>query len=98
MIEKRTLKRKDSSGRPKVSYDVRLRGPDGKEYCRSFPTKKLAEKFESGEKTDRHRGNWIDPRYADLTVATLPDAGSSPTPPSVRTPEPRTRASSRRSS
>ena len=60
MIEARTRKR---DGR-KV-YDVRLRDPNGKEYSRTFLTKREAQAFESSERTDRNRGTgWIDPRSA----------------------------------
>ena len=42
-------------------YDVRLRGPDGRAYCRTFRTKKEAVDFEAQQRTDQRRGTWIDP-------------------------------------
>jgi hypothetical protein len=48
-------------------YDVRLRDPSGNEYSRTFETKRSAEDFERAERTDRRRGEWLDPRQADLT-------------------------------
>jgi hypothetical protein len=50
-------------------YDVRLRDPSGKEYSRTFLTKREAEAFEAAEITARNRGTWIDPRSANLTVS-----------------------------
>src|SRR4030081_779252 len=50
-------------------YDVRLRDPAGKEYSRTFLTKKEAEAFEAAKITARNRGTWIDPRRASLTVS-----------------------------
>lgn len=49
MIATRTLKRTDDKGRPKQVYDVRLRDPNGKEYNRTFSTKKAAEAFDGDE-------------------------------------------------
>ncbi len=60
MIKKRTT----ATG---VRYDVRLRGPDGKERCRSFRTRRDAERFERDQRSALDRGNWIDPRHASLT-------------------------------
>ena len=37
-------------------YDVRLRDTDGKEYSKTFLTKREAEAFESSERTARNRG------------------------------------------
>jgi integrase len=45
-----------------VVYDVRLRDATGKEYSRTFRTRKEAEQFESTQRADRARGTWIDPR------------------------------------
>jgi integrase len=66
VITSRTLKRTG-----KKVYDVRLRTPDGRVYNRTFATKKAAEAFEEAEKTDRRRGAWVDPRYANMTVKEL---------------------------
>jgi len=54
-IDKRTLR----SGA--VRYDVRLRAPDGRQYMRTFRTKREAERFQAGELVDRSRGSWVDP-------------------------------------
>jgi integrase len=43
-------------------YEVRLRDPLGREYSRTFRTKKTAEQFQNTERADRLRGGWIDPR------------------------------------
>lgn len=59
------------SRRPVASgnrYDVRLRGPDGRERSKSFRTRKDAERYEREQRTALDRGNWIDPRHASLTV------------------------------
>lgn len=55
-IEKRTT----PSG--KVRYDVRLRHPNGRQYKRTFRTKREAEAFSASETTARARGTWIDPQ------------------------------------
>ncbi len=47
-------------------YDVRLRDPLGREYSRTFPTKKAAQQFEHVERADRARGGWIDPRRSSV--------------------------------
>ena len=49
-------------------YDVRLRDADGREYSKTFLTKREAEAFESAERTARNRGVWIDPRLASVRV------------------------------
>jgi integrase len=60
MIKKRTT----ASG---TRYDVRFRGPDGRERSRSFRTRRDAERYERDQRTALDRGNWIDPRHAGLT-------------------------------
>lgn len=45
----------------KVVYDVRLRTPDGRQYKRTFRTKREAELFEASDRTERSRGGWVDP-------------------------------------
>ena len=47
-------------------YDVRIQDPLGREYSRTFPTKKGAEQFEHLERADRLRGDWIDPRRSSV--------------------------------
>jgi integrase len=54
-------------------YDVRLRDHDGREYSRTFSTKREAEEFEAAERTDRRRGEWIDPRLAGTRLCELAD-------------------------
>jgi integrase len=49
-------------------YDVRLRDADGREYSKTFLTKREAEATESAERTARNRGMWIDPRLASVRV------------------------------
>ena len=55
-------------------YEVRLRDPDGREYSRTFPTKKAAEAYEAMERVDRNRGAWVDPRKADTPFGELAKA------------------------
>ena len=50
-------------------YDVRLRDDDGKEYSKTFETKKEAEAFEAAERTARRRGAWVDPRLSTTRVS-----------------------------
>jgi integrase len=50
-------------------YEVRLRDSTGREYSRTFRTRKDAERFENTELADRARGNWIDPRRASTRFA-----------------------------
>ena len=64
MISSRTRKR---DGR-KV-YDVRLRDTQGRTYNRTFDTLREAKAFEAGERTDRTRGAWLDPRRSETTFA-----------------------------
>lgn len=52
-----------------VRYDVRLRTPDGRQYKRSFSTRKGAETFQARELADRSRGGWVDPKQSSITVA-----------------------------
>lgn len=66
MIEARTRKR---DGRR--IYEVRLRDATGREYSRTFETKKEAEAFQAAERTARNRGTWVDPRLASVPVSKL---------------------------
>jgi hypothetical protein len=50
-------------------YEVRLRDPAGKEYSRTFRTRKDAERFAATERADRSRGLWVDPRKSETTFA-----------------------------
>jgi integrase len=59
------IKRRTTAGGTR--YDVRFRGPDGRERSRSFRTRKDAERYEREQRTALDRGNRIDPRHAGLT-------------------------------
>ena len=59
------IKKRATASGPR--YDVRFRGPDGKERSKSFRTKKDAERYERDQRTALDRRNWIDPRHASLT-------------------------------
>jgi integrase len=48
-------------------YEVRLRDPQGREFSRTFQTKKAAQDFEADDRIARRRGSWVDPRHGDLT-------------------------------
>ena len=52
-------------------YDVRLRGPDGREVSRTFRTKREAVEHEAAQRTAKARGAWVDPRGANVTMAEL---------------------------
>ena len=53
-------------------YDV-LRDHSGKEYSKTFRTKKEAEAFEIAERASRMRGVWVDPRLAATRVVDVAD-------------------------
>jgi integrase len=50
---------------------VHLRDGNGRQYQRTFRTKKAAEEFEAKELADRARGSWVDPRGAATPFGTL---------------------------
>ena len=52
-------------------YEVRLRGPDGREVSRTFRTKRKAVEYEAAQRTAKARGSWVDPRGANVTLAEL---------------------------
>lgn len=61
-IRKRTTK-------TRTVYDVRLRTPAGRQYEKTFHTKKEAQQYEAEQLSARARGTWIDPqRSAGTTV------------------------------
>jgi integrase len=64
VIQPRTRKRDN-----RRVYDVRLRDDKGKEYSKTFLTKREAEAYEVAERSARNRGAWIDPRLASARVA-----------------------------
>ncbi len=59
-------KRETSRG---VRYDVRLRRPDGREYSKTFRTKRAAEEYEAQQIVERSRGQWVDPTTGRVTFA-----------------------------
>jgi hypothetical protein len=52
-----------------VRYEVRLRGPDGRERSRTFRTRKAAETYERDLLAQRDRGGWVDPRAGRISLA-----------------------------
>ncbi len=62
MITKKTTRQGE------VRYEVRLRGPDGKERSRTFRTKKDAERHERNHHATLDAGTWIDPRAGRTTL------------------------------
>ena len=54
-------RRETASG---VRYEVRYRGPDGKERSRSFRTRRQAERYQRNTEADLDHGTWIDPHSA----------------------------------
>ena len=66
-------------------YDVRLRGADGRERCKTYKTRKEAERYERTQKTALDQGSWIDPLFARVKVREFGEAwlaerhGLSPT-------------------
>lgn len=59
-------KRRTRSG--ELRYDVRYRGPDGKERSRTFRTRKEAERYERAQQTAIDQGLWVDPRSGRVTL------------------------------
>ena len=72
MIDRRLTK----SG--EVRYEVRLRGPDGREFSKTFRTKKEATRYEAAQRTALASDSWVDPaagrvlfdQWADEWLAT----------------------------
>jgi integrase len=52
-------------------YDVRYRGPNGRQFSRAFLTKRAALEFEAQQRTSKSRGAWIDPRGSKITMREL---------------------------
>lgn len=55
-------------------YEVRLRDASGREYARTFPTKKAADAWQAQQRADRSRGLWIDPRLGETTFEEAAEA------------------------
>ena len=51
-------------------YRARYRDPLGDQRCKTFTRRGDAERFVREMEVDLQRGVWIDPRGADLAVAT----------------------------
>lgn len=62
-VERRVLK----SGR--VTWRVRYYGPDGRERNKSFRLRRDAEAYEARVVSEKHRGDWIDPRRGKVALA-----------------------------
>ena len=52
-------------------YEVRLRTTAGREFSRTFRTRKDAERFEATQRADLARGLWIDPTAAEAAFDTV---------------------------
>jgi integrase len=51
-----------------VRYEVRLRGPDGRERSRTFRTRKAAETYQRELLAQRDRGGWVDPKAGRISL------------------------------
>jgi integrase len=60
--------RRDASGKPIKTFEVRFRAPDGRERSRSFKTITEARRYEREQLVERDRGTWIDPRSGRMTL------------------------------
>ncbi len=84
---------KKRSTRSGTRYEVRVRGPDGRESSRTFRTRQEAITFERNALTERDRGAWIDPRRGVIPFADVAAAWLSSNPakrPGVRVRDERT--------
>jgi integrase len=72
-IQPRSLKTPDAKGRKRTVWDVKLRDQNGRMYQKTFTTKAEAQNYEAGQRTDRRRGTWIDPRHENRSVASVAD-------------------------
>ncbi|MGH2670268.1 MAG: site-specific integrase, partial [bacterium] len=52
-------------------YEVRLRGPDGREVSRTLRTKREAVQYVAGLRTSKAKGTWLDPRESEVTLGDL---------------------------
>ena len=53
----------------RASYEVKLRGLNGRQYSRSFRTRKEAEAFEVQERANEVQRTWIDPTAGSVPFA-----------------------------
>ena len=58
--------RKLRNGR--TAYDVKLRDPAGRQYSRTFRTRKEAENYAVEQRSGRLHGSWVDPRAGKLPL------------------------------
>jgi integrase len=62
-----SIKRRDTNSRGvayadgKAHWEVRLRRPDGRQYGKTFATRKAAEAWERGQLTAQVTGGWVEP-------------------------------------
>ena len=54
-------------------YEVKLRSPDGRQYSRSFRTRREAEAYEVRERATQLSGAWVDPRSGAVTFGVYAD-------------------------
>ena len=53
----------------RTSYEVKLRTPSGRQYSRSFRTRKEAEAFQVQQLASQVHGSWIDPGAGSVPFA-----------------------------
>jgi integrase len=61
------VKRETKKGGPR--YDVRYRRPDGTVVSETFRLRAEADRYKRSVETDIDRGQWVDPRAGDVTLA-----------------------------
>jgi integrase len=49
-------------------YEIKLRTPTGRQYSKSFRTRREAEAYQVKEKASQLTGAWVDPRAGELTI------------------------------
>lgn len=54
-----------------VRWDVKLRDAQGRQYSRTFRTKKEAAAYEANEVNSHNRGTWVDPRNSEMCFRDL---------------------------
>lgn len=65
------LRRQTKSG--EVRYMVRLRGPDGREFAKTFRTKREASRYEAAQRTALAAGSWVDPAAGKVSFGDWAD-------------------------